>query len=228
MHHERRAEVHVLSWRCVRCGAKALPTGVNRTEHGSVLFRRVQARRLPFAHCCCAQRGATSVQGSGRLRPLRGSRFSERIFSYSLGKIGGTGKLPGDSWTPGPRARGAKGKAVAGTGRIQYRRVRRFETNNSSCRAADGYLAEIRRSDTERKEGRGPLFVSLGGQFGGIALLAVRAGAIKCPDGIGFEFDNELLDDMLDTFAFAGGNFDCAIVLVRGQFALHEYVSAFH
>jgi hypothetical protein len=33
---------------------------------------------------------------------------------------------------------------------------------------------------------------------------------------------------MLDAFACAGGNFDGAIVLVRGEFALHEHVSAFH
>ena len=77
-------------------------------------------------------------------------------------------------------------------------------------------------------KGRGPLFVSLACRFGGIALLAVRSGAIERPNGIGFEFDNELLDDMLDVFAFAGGNLDGAIVFARGQLALHEDVSAFH
>ena len=105
---------------------------------------------------------------------------------------------------PGPRARCAKGKAVAVTGRRQYRRVRGFQENNSSDLAAAGDLAELRRSDTLLKKGRGPLFVSLACRFGGIALLAVRSGAIERPNGIGFEFDNELLDDMLDALALAG------------------------
>ena len=59
-------------------------------------------------------------------------------------------------------------------------------------------------------------------------MLAVGAGAIECPDGIGFEFDNELLNGVLDALALAGRNLDRASVLARGQFALHKHVRAFH
>ena len=46
-------------------------------------------------------------------------------------------------------------------------------------------------------EGRWPLAVILGGRFGGIALLAVGAGTIEHPDGVGFKLDNELLNRVL-------------------------------
>jgi hypothetical protein len=73
-----------------------------------------------------------------------------------------------------------------------------------------------------------PLFVTFRRRFGGIALLAAGAGAIEYPDSVGFEFDNELLDDVLDVLAFPGGNLNGAVVLARGQLALQEDVGAFH
>ena len=76
-------------------------------------------------------------------------------------------------------------------------------------------------------KGLWPLAVILGGRFGGIALLAVGAGTIERPDGVGFKLDNELLNRVFDALALAGGNFDRAIVLARGQLALHKNVSAF-
>ena len=39
---------------------------------------------------------------------------------------------------------------------------------------------------------------------------------IEDADGIGFDFDDELLDDVLDDFLAAGGHFDGAIVVVGG------------
>ena len=46
-------------------------------------------------------------------------------------------------------------------------------------------------------------------------------------DGVGFDFDDELLDDMLDGFAVAGGDFDGAIVVVSGELTLDEDLRAF-
>jgi len=67
----------------------------------------------------------------------------------------------------------------------------------------------------------------IGVRLGGVALLAIRSGTIQCPNGLGFQFDNELLDYVLDALALGRRNLDEAIVLARGQLALHEYVSAF-
>ena len=77
-------------------------------------------------------------------------------------------------------------------------------------------------------KGRGPLLIITGCRFGGIALLAVGAVVIEHPDGIGFEFDDGLLNRVVDTFAVAGRNLDSAIVVARRQLALHENVSAFY
>ena len=49
--------------------------------------------------------------------------------------------------------------------------------------------------------------------------------AIQKPDRLGFEFDRELLDDVLDGF-LSGGHRDDAVVLACRKFALHEDVSA--
>ena len=49
---------------------------------------------------------------------------------------------------------------------------------------------------------------------------------VQNADRIGFEFDDELLHDVLDDF-LAVRNFDRAIVFAGGQFALYENMSAF-
>ena len=49
---------------------------------------------------------------------------------------------------------------------------------------------------------------------------------VQNADRIGFEFDDELLHDVLDDF-LAVRNFDRAIVFAGGQFALYEDMSAF-
>ena len=50
---------------------------------------------------------------------------------------------------------------------------------------------------------------------------------IEDADGVGFDFDDELLDDVLDDFLAAGGHFVCAIVFVSGELALDEDLRAF-
>jgi hypothetical protein len=75
--------------------------------------------------------------------------------------------------------------------------------------------------------GRGPLEGDLiGGSLGRIAGFAVGSGTVQRPDSIRFELDHELLNNMLDRFALAVRNFDEPIVLARGQFTLHEDMSA--
>ena len=52
------------------------------------------------------------------------------------------------------------------------------------------------------------------------------AAAVEKADGIGLEFDGELLNDVLDRF-LAIRHLDGAIILARGEFPLHENVCAF-
>jgi len=52
------------------------------------------------------------------------------------------------------------------------------------------------------------------------------AAAVERADGIGLEFDDELLNHLLDRL-LAARHLDCAIVFARGEFALHEDVRAF-
>jgi hypothetical protein len=61
-------------------------------------------------------------------------------------------------------------------------------------------------------------------RFGCIAFAVGRP--VQNADRIGFEFDDELLHNVLDDF-LAVRNFDRAIVFAGGQFALYEDVSAF-
>ncbi len=84
------------------------------------------------------------------------------------------------------------------------------------------------RGATPSKQGRRPLvglllcFSSL--RFGRVAFAVGRP--VQNADRIGFEFDDELLHDVLDDF-LAVRNFDRAIVFAGGQFALYEDMSAF-
>ena len=61
-------------------------------------------------------------------------------------------------------------------------------------------------------------------RFGCVAFAVGRP--VQNADRIGFEFDDELLHDVLDDF-LAVRNFDRAIVFAGGQFALYEDMSAF-
>ena len=61
-------------------------------------------------------------------------------------------------------------------------------------------------------------------RFGCVAFAVGRP--VQNADRIGFEFDDELLHDVLDDF-LAVRNFDRAIVFAGGQFALYENMSAF-
>lgn len=89
-HHDWTVEVHVLSWRYLRCAAKALSTAVDRTgiEIQSYLegYRRGDClSRMGVG----AQRGTTSASESGCWQPFRGSRFSrKRLLPTAFGKLG--------------------------------------------------------------------------------------------------------------------------------------------
>ncbi len=61
-------------------------------------------------------------------------------------------------------------------------------------------------------------------RFGCVALAVGQP--VEDADRIGFEFDDELLHNVLDDF-LAVRNSDRAIVFTGGQFALYEDVSAF-
>ena len=78
------------------------------------------------------------------------------------------------------------------------------------------------------KKGRGPLVrgLVLHGQFGRVVLVAVGVRAVENADGVGFQFDDELRNHVLDGF-LAVGDFDGAVVFAGAEFALYEDVCAF-
>jgi Single-strand binding protein family len=73
-----------------------------------------------------------------------------------------------------------------------------------------------------------PLFVTVVDRFSDIGLLVAGAGAIEHADDVGFEFNDRLLNRVFDALALPGVNLDRAIVVSRGQLALHENMSAFY
>lgn len=57
-------------------------------------------------------------------------------------------------------------------------------------------------------------------------MLAIGAGAVQEADGVSFEFDDELGNNVFDGL-LAGGDLDAAVVFACAEFTLHENVCAF-